>query len=74
MYSQPRLGWRMGKSTEDRIREMYTQIGTTMEEASVVALVWHIDDNFDAEDRLQQLRDAHTEIGRLLAEATDLLR
>lgn len=64
----------MDKANDDRIREICTQIGTIMEDASVVALVWRIDDSFSDTDRLQQLRDAHTEIGRLLEQATALLR
>lgn len=64
----------MDKATQDRIREICTQIGTIMEDVSVVALVWRISDNLDAAERLHQLRDVHTEIGRLLEQATDLLR
>ena len=62
------------QATHDRILEICTQIGTLMEDASVVALVWKIDDNLSDTDRLQQLRDANTEIGRLLDQATELLR
>ena len=64
----------MDKATQNRIREICTLIGTIMEDASVVALAWRIADNLDAADRLQQIRDAQTEIGRLLDQATELLR
>lgn len=45
----------MDKATQNRIREICTLIGTIMEDASVVALVWRIADNLDAADRLQQI-------------------
>lgn len=68
------LGAGMDKATHDRIREICTQIGTIMEDASVVALVWKIDDSLSDPDRLHQIRHAHAEIGRLLEAATNLLR
>lgn len=68
------LGVDMDKATHDRIREICTQIGTIMEDTSVVALVWQIDDDISSTERLLQLRNAHTEIGRLLDKANNLLR
>lgn len=64
----------MDKATDDRNRKICSQIGTIMEDVSVVALVWHNDDGLNPADRLHKIRHAHTEIGRLLQETTDLLR
>lgn len=68
------LGVGMDKATQDLVREICAQIGTIMEDASAVALIWKIDDSLSDTDRLHQIRHAHTEIGRLLEVATNLLR
>lgn len=68
------LGVGMDKATHHKVREICTQIGTIMEDTSVVALVWKIDDGLSETDRLNQIRHAHNEIGILLEVATYLLR
>lgn len=49
-----------------KIREICTEIGCVMEEASVVALVWVEGDGWSLEHRLALLRQTHAEIGAIL--------
>lgn len=51
---------------ETNIRELFTQIGCIMEDATVVALVWSKDDGPAVTGRLEALVKAHDEMGRLL--------
>lgn len=58
----------MAKSAHDEVRKLFTEVGTIMEDASVVALIWRDGDGLEVSARLQSLSDAHAEIGDLLAE------
>ncbi len=62
----------MNSDTNDQIRQICTEIGTIMEDASVVALIWKKDGDVSIPERLQLLRDAHLQIGMLLTQAEDL--
>jgi hypothetical protein len=62
----------MDSDSEARIRQICTEIGTIMEDMSVVALIWTKDDDVSIAERLQLLRDAHRQIGTLLKQAEEL--
>lgn len=62
----------MDGNTTDIIRKLCTEIGSIMEDASVVALVWDDGDGLTTAARVQRLLDAHGEIGRLLDQAEKL--
>lgn len=64
----------MDIDTENNIRGICTEIGTIMEDTSVVALIWTKDDDLSIAERLQLLRDAHLQIGMLLQQADNLAR
>lgn len=61
----------MESDTENNIRQICTEIGAIMEDASVVALIWKKDGDVSIPERLQLLRDAHLQIGMLLKQAAD---
>lgn len=67
------LGVCMDKATQDRIRTICTQIGTIMEDASVVALVWDTQSGLSVAARLQLLDNAHADVSRLLKQAANLM-
>lgn len=62
----------MDSDMENHIRQICTEIGTIMEGASVVALIWPKDGDVSIPERLQLLRDAYLQIGMLLTQAEDL--
>ena len=62
----------MNSDTENHIRQICTEIGIIMEDASVVALIWPKDGNAGMSDRLKSLRDAHLQIATLLKQAEAL--
>lgn len=57
----------MAKPAHDDVRKLFTEIGSVMEVASVVALIWRDGDGLDVSARLQSLLDTQVEIGDLLA-------
>jgi hypothetical protein len=63
---------RMNDDAKNQIRTLCTEIGSIMEDASVVALVWTDGDGLSIKARVQRLHDAHGEIGRLLDQANKL--
>lgn len=58
----------MAKPADDEVRNLFTEIGCIMEDASVVALIWRDGDGLDPPARLNSLTDAHAAIGNLLAQ------
>ena len=56
----------MDDKSDDDVRALFTQIGCVMEDASVVALIWDAADALTAQDRLEQLTQAHRQISELL--------
>ena len=56
----------MAKPTNDKVRRLFTEIGCIMEDASLIALVWKANDEFDVRKRFQKISDAHEKIGQLL--------
>lgn len=63
----------MDSDTENHIRQICAEIGTIMEDASVVALIWTEDGEVCIAERLQLLRDAHLQIGTLIKQAEELV-
>jgi len=63
----------MDKATQNRIREICTLIGTIMEDASVLALVWDTQSGLSVAARLQLLDNAHSDVSRLLKQAANLM-
>lgn len=63
----------MNSDAEDQIRQIYTEIGIIMEDASVVALIWRKDADVSIAERLQLLRDAHLQIGTLIRQGEELV-
>lgn len=63
----------MNNDTENHIRQICKEIGTIMEDASVVALIWRKDGDVSIPERLQLLRDAHLQIGTLIRQAEELV-
>ena len=51
---------------ENAIREHLTEIGRVMEDASVIALIWRIDDGLSLVDWLSVLLKANRKIANLL--------
>jgi hypothetical protein len=62
----------MDDDAQEHIRALCTEIGSVIEDASVVALVWNESDGLSIKARVQRLQDAHAEIGRLLDQAKKL--
>lgn len=57
----------IGKAMDEQeLRELFTEIGCIMEDASVTALVWKRDDTRWMSDRASKLRDACNNISALL--------
>lgn len=68
----PARGFVAGMDNEkDLIRQLCTQAGCIMENASVVALIW--DDDLALETRLRKLCKAAADIQMLIAAATALM-
>lgn len=59
----------MDSDKENQIRQICTEIGIIMEDASVVALIYPEGDDMSTTKRLQLLRDAYLQIGTLLNKA-----
>lgn len=57
----------MAKPANYDVRNLFTEIGCIMEDASVVALVWSSKDELDIRARFHRLSDAHKNIGDLLS-------
>jgi hypothetical protein len=57
----------MAIPANDEIRELFTEVGCIMEDASLVALIWRDADGLDPRARLKSLADAHAQIGNLIA-------
>lgn len=57
----------MASKNDQDIRQLFTEIGCIMEDASVVALVWSAESDMDVTRRLHALQDAHRQTGELLA-------
>jgi len=62
----------MDDETKSRIQKLCAEIGSIMEDASVVAVVWKVDDGLSTKMRVGRLVSAHSEIGKLLSEVCDL--
>jgi hypothetical protein len=56
----------MAKPKNDKVRELFTEIGCVMEDASLLALVWRAEDKLDVIARYREISDAHEKIGELL--------
>lgn len=63
----------MDDRTKDHIRKLCTEIGSIMEDASVVALVWNDSDHLTTAARVKRLHQAHAEIERLLNDVGALI-
>jgi hypothetical protein len=57
----------MAIPANDEVRKLFTEIGSIMEDASIIALLWSDTDGLSLRWRLQSLSDAHAKIGNLLA-------
>lgn len=68
----PSLRASMDDDTRNRIQKLCTEIGSIMEDASLVAVVWKEDDGLSIKMRVGRLIIAHSEIGKLLSEVHDL--
>lgn len=64
--SEPSIVRRMAKPSNDEVRELFTEIGCIMEDASLIALVWGADDEIDVTARYQKILDAQEKISQLL--------
>jgi hypothetical protein len=63
----------MNSHPENQIRQICTEIGVIMEDASIVALIWQNDADVRIAERLELLRDAHLQIGTLIKQAEDVV-
>lgn len=63
----------MDSDTENQIRQICTEVGIIMEDASVVALIWPKEGDVTIPERLQLLRGAHLQIGTLIRQAEELV-
>lgn len=56
----------MTNDTDDDVRELYTEIGCIMEDASLIALLWRAEDGLDVAARYREMSNAHAKIGEFL--------
>jgi hypothetical protein len=53
----------MTKAKDNEVRELFTQIGCIMEDASLIALVWGTDGEWDVAARYREISAAHNKMG-----------
>ena len=56
----------MTEQSSDHVRTLFTEIGTIMEDASVIAIIWDGADLLTIERRYQQLLNVHRKVDLLL--------
>ena len=58
----------MANPTNDEVRNLFTEIGCIMEDASRIALVWQAADGLNVMARYQKLSDSHAKLSELLSQ------
>ena len=63
----------MDEQAHDNARALSTHIGSMMEDASAVALIWNVGEALTIEDRCESLCQAHRQIGEALVQIKTII-